>query len=91
MRVSVTFFAPFRYQIGVSHCDLCFGEESLTVHEFLGQVRRRWPKLSHGLGGGRAEDQLRGLTLIVNGEVKDAAFALRDGDRVNILGPLSGG
>lgn len=91
MRILLTLCAPFCYQAGVNRCELDFAQESLTAGEFLVELSQRWPRLSQLRVGCLAQDSRRGLTLIVNGEISDTAFPLKDGDRVSILGPLSGG
>lgn len=91
VRVHVTFFAPFRYQLGVHECGFEFPQHSVTVGELLVALRARWPRFSLPDEGTCGDESLRGLSVIVNGHAKNVGFGLQDGDEVSILGPISGG
>ena len=90
-RVQVTFFAPFRYQLGLNECGLEFSQTAVSVGELLVALRDRWPRLRLPDEGASGDECLRGLSVVVNGQARNAGFSLKDGDEVSILGPISGG
>jgi molybdopterin converting factor small subunit len=91
VRVQVTFFAPFRYQLGLNECGLEFPQTAVSVGELLVALRERWPRLRLPDQGTSGDQCLRGLSVVVNGQARNAGFSLENGDEVSILGPISGG
>ena len=90
LRVHVTFFAPFRYQLGVSDYAFEF-THAITVAELLSSIRERWPRFVAWNSRISPNGEVQGLSIIVNGQATKPESVLEDGDEVGILGPISGG
>lgn len=89
--MAIDVFLPAAWQrLGVAERHLRFEGDSL--HGLLGDLKQRWPLLAgHWLRpDGTPMNQLQ---LFVNGEPVPprADLALRDGDAVDLLLPISGG
>jgi molybdopterin converting factor small subunit len=91
VRVQVTFLAPLRYQLGASAYEFVDARDELASDEFLAELRLRLPRLERACGEGVRGCDQGGWTVVVNEELQRGAFVVRGGDRVRILGPLSGG
>ena len=81
MRVKVLFFAAAREKAGTSMCDVELEDGCGTV-ELREEVGRRFPE---------AAEMAKSITLAVNKEYTTDVAALKDGDEVAFIPPISGG
>ncbi len=80
MRIVVKLFANIAERAGTRQVELEL-RDGATVGEVLEVLRQRWSKMTWN----------NGLMLAVNREYADAARALRDGDELAVIPPVSGG
>ena len=81
MKVTVRFFALYRERTGVSERSWQL-PDGATLADLLGEIRRAYP----GLAPPDVE-----IVTAVNEEYADGGVALRDGDEVALIPPVSGG
>lgn len=90
--VQVRFFAPFRYQLGVTDSAFEFSQQDgVTVRTLLLAIGDRWPRVALWGADAPESGEVRGASVVVNGRASTLESALSDGDEVSILGPISGG
>ena len=81
MELNVRFFALYRERAGLGHFRLQV-PEGATVADLCSEVRRQFPRL--------APPDVR-IVVAVNAEYADPGLALREGDEVCLIPPVSGG
>ncbi len=90
MTVNVKLYAPFSFALGKKELTMEIpGKETVTVEDFLRNLthrERRLQKLTE-----RDNNPFTNLSVIVDEQVLDSSSIIKDGDRVSILSPVSGG
>jgi molybdopterin converting factor small subunit len=82
MTVRVVFYGGLKQEVGTKEQTLTISRESLTVRQLGILVRERYPALN---------TRLATVAYVVNDEVVDPGYVLRDGDEAALLPPVSGG
>lgn len=80
MKVQVTFYGGLKQQIGARQQIVDLAHDAITVGDFAQALIERYPHL-----------RLDAVAYAVNNELVAPDYVLHDGDRADLLPPVSGG
>jgi molybdopterin converting factor small subunit len=88
----VKLYAPYCYLVGAKEVQILPPKEAVTVRELLELLVAKWSRLAaHFEDLDQVESISSKMTVLVDGEIRDLDSLIGKDQRVEILGPLSGG
>jgi MoaD family protein len=83
MQIKVVYYGALKEITGAKYQTLDFGDQSgMTISDLLQALAARYPRLNA---------RLDTIAYVVDDELVDPDYALKDGDEAGLLPPVSGG